>query len=281
MRTLIIQENGRHDDNRIFRECFCAQRAFKHHGHHADVWGLGHDGYEKDPDYESYDLIINLENYDETGWVPSLAKVQTKKLLWSIDAHVKGINTYIKTAEEGNYDLILQATPNFVIDGSIWFPNCYDDDMIKCLNLEKTQDLGFCGNVVNRQGLIHILKKEFNLKFDEFVIGKDMVKAINSYKVHFNANISIDINYRNFETIGCGTCLVTNDNPYYKELGMIDGKNCLTYKNLDEMIEKIRFVLDNDGFRTTISNNGLVLAEEHTYKKRIEFLLNLLEGESK
>ena len=84
MKFLIIQENGRHDGNRNFRECFCAQRAFVHHGQEADVWGLGHDNYSYEPDYEAYDFIINLENYDETGWVPSLAKVQTKKFLWSI-----------------------------------------------------------------------------------------------------------------------------------------------------------------------------------------------------
>ena len=91
MNVLIIQENGRHDGNRNFRECFCAQRAFIYHGHDATVWGLGHTNYKEEPDYDSYDLIINLENYDETGWVPNLSKIQTKKFLWSIDAHVKGV----------------------------------------------------------------------------------------------------------------------------------------------------------------------------------------------
>ena len=58
MNVLIIQENGRHDGNRNFRECFCTQRALLHHSHEADVWGLGHDNYEQEPDYDSYDLII-------------------------------------------------------------------------------------------------------------------------------------------------------------------------------------------------------------------------------
>tara|TARA_Y100000992_G_scaffold302526_1_gene277107 strand:+ start:2918 stop:3763 length:846 start_codon:yes stop_codon:yes gene_type:complete len=279
MLILIIQENGRHEGNRDFRECFCAKRAFEHHGHAVKVWGLGHENYEQEPDYSTYDLIINLENYDETGWVPSLAKVQTKKFLWSIDAHVKGIDTYLKTANEGNYDLILQATPEFVTQGSVWLPNCYDDEVIKPMGIEKEHGIGFCGNLVNRGQLINLLQKEVNLKLDEFVIGQDMVKAINSYKVHWNANIGIDINYRNFETLGCGTCLLTSHSNHYESLGMVDGKNCLVYRNVEEMLEKARFCLDNDGFRTTISNNGLVLAEEHTYKKRISYILQLLEGE--
>tara|TARA_R100000008_G_scaffold86093_1_gene77865 strand:- start:1542 stop:2405 length:864 start_codon:yes stop_codon:yes gene_type:complete len=285
MKTLIIQENGRHEGNRNFRECFCAQRAFIHHGHEADIWGLGHISYtEGEPDYESYDLIINLENYDETGWVPNLAKVQAKKFLWSIDAHVKGIQSYLKTANEGNYDLILQATPEFVVENSVWFPNCYDDSVIYHIppkadaKRDERWPIGFCGNIVNRGGIIQILKDNFsNFKLDEFVIGEEMVEAINSYKIHFNANISIDINYRNFETMGCKTCLLTSYNQHYEELGMVDGKNCLTYRNMDEMVEKARFALENGDFRTSISNNGYVLAQEHTYKKRIETLIKSMK----
>ena len=123
-----------------------------------------------------------------------------------------------------------------------------------------------------------MLKDNFDdFKLDEFVIGEEMVKAINSYKIHFNANISIDINYRNFETMGCRTCLLTSYNQHYENLGMIDGQNCLVYKNADEMIEKARFALENSDFRTSISNNGFVLAQEHTYKKRIGSLIQDLE----
>ena len=277
MNVLIIQENGRHDGNRNFRECFCAQRAFIHHGHAATVWGLGHSNYEERPDYQSYDLLINLEYYDETGGVPNLSEVQAKKFLWSIDAHVKGIECYLKTAQEGNYDLILQATPEFVGQGSTWFPNCYDDELIKPIGCEKTHDIGFCGNIVNRGQLINLLKQELNLKLDEFVIGDKMVEAINSYKIHWNANIGIDINYRNFETLGCGTCLLTSNSAHYASLGMVDGKNCLTYNNVEEMLEKARFALGNEAFIASISNNGLVLAQEHTYKKRIGSLIQDLE----
>ena len=60
---------------------------------------------------------------------------------------------------------------------------------------------------------------------------------------------------------------------------MVHGENCLIYQNVEEMIQIARFALANDDFRTTISNNGLVLAQEHTYKKRIGKLLNFLKEE--
>jgi hypothetical protein len=276
MNILIIQENGRHDANRLYRECFCLQRSFTRKDISSTVWGLGHSNYEIEPDWNSYDVIINLENYDTENWVPNLHKVKSYKILWSIDAHAKGIDTYLKTVNEGNYDLILQATLEFLTSNSIWFPNCYDDSLIKCLHKEKKHNIGFCGNINNRGHLIRKITSKFNIKVDEFVIGDKMVDAINSYNIHFNANISIDINYRNFETIGCGTCLLTSHNKHYSELGFIDGHNCIVYSNENEMLDKIAFGLSNFDYIKNIAINGYELARNHTYDNRVSQLLQHL-----
>ena len=63
MKILIIQENGHHEANRNFRECFCLKRGFEHCGVEADIWGKLHDNYNKHPDWKSYDLIISIENW--------------------------------------------------------------------------------------------------------------------------------------------------------------------------------------------------------------------------
>jgi len=200
MRVLIIQENGRHDRNRNFRECFCLAQ------------------YDTEPAWDEYGLIINLENYDEQNWVPNLQKFSAKKFLWSIDAHVKGLACYEKTAVEGRYDLILQATPEFVTSRhapSVWLPNCYDDEVIKPTNSLPLYDWGFCGNINNRMPIINAMGHvSENGSVDVMAIGPDMVSAICSYKLHINANISIDINYRNFETMGCRVPLITNYNQH-------------------------------------------------------------------
>jgi len=54
MKILLIQENGRHQKNCHFRECFSLQRAFKKLGHNADIWGLGHSNHEQTPDYNGF-----------------------------------------------------------------------------------------------------------------------------------------------------------------------------------------------------------------------------------
>lgn len=281
MNILIIQENGRHEENRSFRECFCLQRAFIHHGVSADVWGLRHDNYENIPNWNDYDLIINLENYDTTGWVPNLSQVKAVKYLWAIDAHVKGIRPYIYTALDGDYDLMLQATKEFVsyFKHSIWFPNCYDDTIIYPIRKIAKYEIGFCGNINNRAGLIEIMQNKFDFKLDEFVIGPSMVDAINTYKIHWNANIGIDINYRNFETMGCKVPLLTSYNENYKDLGMVDGQSCFVYDSVDGMVNKAQKILQNEDLRLKVAEEGYNIARTfHTYKVRAQYILELFES---
>lgn len=273
MKILLIQENGRHDANRHFRECFCLQRSFEKYGHVCDVWGLGHDNYTETPEWDSYDWIINLENYDTNGWQPSLSQTTNPyKFLWSIDAHCRGEEVFEDTFKEGNYNVLLHSTKDFVKkEYHYWFPNAFDDGLIKPLDIEKKFDLGFCGNYVNRKQILEYLEKTKGLRLDIFVIGDAMVEAINSYKCQFNLNIGNDINYRSFETIGCGTLLLTNYNPQYEELGFIDGQNCFFYSTQEELEEKINHIKEND--ISDIAMNGYELSKNNTYDVRVKQLL--------
>jgi hypothetical protein len=271
MRTLFIQENGRHDKNRKYRECFAWQRAFQTIGHTCDVWGAGHSNYEAVPDFDSYDVIHNLENYDETGWLPDLSKVKARKFLHSVDAHVRGLDPFLEEYKRGDYEVILQAIPDFVEANSIWFPVSFDHTLVKPMSIEKTNDLGFCGNINNRGNLINILDEAYGIKKDIFLIGDDMVSAINSYKIHFNCNVGVDINWRNLETIGCGTALLTNYHPTYDRYGFMHGENCVFYTSIPEMLKGVEYLLNNPEDRERIAKNGLELSQRHTYLERAKY----------
>jgi len=276
IKILLIQENGRHNENRHFRECFCLQRGFEKLGHNVTVWGLGHDNYNDIIDFNSFNLIINLENYDYSGWVPNLENVNTIKFLWCIDAHVKGESSYNNEFNKGKYNLLLHSTKDYVNDEfKVWFPNSFDDTLISSRDVIKKCDVGFCGSLLNRSNYLNLLSSNFNFIYDNFVIGDSMVNTINSYKIHWNCNLSNDINYRSFETIGCGIPLVTNYNYQYEELGFIDGVNVMMYKDNVEMILKIKQLLSDDKLRESIGKSGLDLSKQHTYEKRCETLINL------
>lgn len=277
MKILIIQENGRHEKNRHFRECFCMQRSMKRLGHKADVWGLGHDNFDTAPDWNSYDLILNFENYDMMGWTPDLSLVTNpKKFLWSVDAHCRGIKPFLDTFYSGNYDLILQAIEDHVDENSVWFPNCCDQTLIKP-SAPKTTFLGFCGSLLNRGQILDLLADKYGLKKDIWLLGDDMVQAVSSYRIHFNINLANDINGRSFETIGCETLLLTNYNPQYEKLGFKDGENCLMYRDMNSLCEKIEACQMDSEMVDSISKAGYELSKRHTFDERAKKLISLYE----
>jgi hypothetical protein len=59
MNILLIQENGRHEENREFRECFSLHRGFKKLGINSTVWGLGHENFGQSINFEDFDLIYD------------------------------------------------------------------------------------------------------------------------------------------------------------------------------------------------------------------------------
>jgi glycosyltransferase involved in cell wall biosynthesis len=199
-----------------------------------------------------------------------------KKFLWSIDAHVKGEYPFLLEFNRGKYDLLLHSTKDFVDQNfKIWFPNAYDNELIDKRSIDKRCDVGFCGSLLNRSDLLEKLKLKYNFIHDNFVIGDDMVNAVNSYKIHWNKNLSNDINYRSFETIGCGIPLLTNYNYQYELLGFKHMENVLFYNNNEEMFSNINLLLSNEELRNNIGNNGYLLSKEHTYLERCKQIINI------
>ena len=275
MKILILQSNGVHDANKKMRECFCLRRSFIKFGYDCDITGPGHQ--ELNP--HEYDVILNIENYGDS-WIPDISSVSALKIIWEIDAHCRGMEYFDHLFKRDNYKIMLHSTKEYVkTSRDLWFPNAYDDTLVGVRNIPKTTFVGFCGNpgTAERQSYIKHISDKWNAKIDIFVIGDAMVNAINSYDVHFNKNIGIDINYRNFETIGCGTVLITNFNPVYLELGFENFKNCVFYDSVPSLDSSLRLLAKNETLRTNISNNGLELAKRHTYDERVKYLISVIK----
>lgn len=283
MNILIIQENGHHDANRIYRECYSFQRAFQEMANvSADIWGNRHACFKKIPNFDQYDVILQLEQYDGCygqSWIPhaEIKKSKAFKILWAVDSHVRSAQYYEDLREKGNYDLVLNAIKHHVGPKGLWFPNAYDDILIKPLKIEKNIDIAFCGSPATqlRQTAIQFMQQNLgsSFQYDNWILGDEMVKKINSYHVHFNINISDDVNYRSFETIGCATALLTNHNYQYDELGFVHGENCMMYKTLNEAVCYAKELLSNHELLEKISRGGYELSKNHSYRTRIKQLI--------
>lgn len=287
MKILIIQECGRHEANRHFRESCCLKRSFDKLGHDCTIWGAGHINFQTPPDFNSFDLIVNLENYGDE-WIPDLSgTTRPFKLIWCIDAHVRGTAPYETMFSKGRYNILAHATNDYVRESHHrWLPNCSDATLLRPIpSVVKAHRMGFCGNYVTpqRKQSVDTLSQIFGLRQDIFVIGEAMVETINSYHIHFNMNIANDINYRSFETLACQTVLLTNQNPQYEQLGFIDGKNCFIYQDQRDLMMKATQLIGmlNDPLNplATVASNGRDLfISKHTYDNRANQIIEMFKG---
>ena len=282
MKILIIQENGRHLENRDFRECFNLQRALLRKNVETIVWGLGHDNFNT-PFHQiikDIDVIILLENYESNGWLPDLSNVNKLKIFWSIDSHMVLMN-HITTVVTNKIDIVLNAIEshqnNFKTSKTFYFPNAYPSDLIFPIDeINKNIFLGFCGSLLNRSEILDKLENKFGLKKDIWKLGNKMVETINGYNIHFNKTLSNDINYRVYETMGCNTLMLTNNteniNTFFNDM-----ENIVIYNNETELFEKLNTLsLDNDLIKK-ISNSGYELVKNnHTYDNRVDVLLKII-----
>ena len=282
MKILIIQENGRHLENRTYRECFNLQRALLRKNVDAVVWGLGHENFNIpfQQIINGVDVIFLLENYESNGWLPDLSGVNILKIYWSIDSHLVLMN-HVTTVTKNKIDIVLNSIEshqgNFKQSKTFYFPNSYPSDLISPIDdISKDVFLGFCGSLLNREYILSKLENKFNLKRDIWRLGDEMVKTINGYKIHFNQTLSNDINYRVFETMGCNTLMITNNteniNTFFSDM-----ENIVVYNNENELFEKLKLLSSNNDLITKISNSGYQLVKnKHTYDNRVDVLLTII-----
>lgn len=286
MKILIIQAAGEHDGsthlckNDYLRECLSLQYAFQENGWEADVWGLRHKNFLDPPDFNNYDVILNLENY-EMNWLPDLSKVHKPlKMQWIIDLHCQHPSRYAQISAD--MDIILHATESLMLPykakffpdkDHIWFPPAIDERYFKNYGMKKTKDLVFVGSILNRGDYVQKLHNQVGLQYF-MQTGKIMLDLISSSKVHFNKTMSPHgTNYRNLETISLGTCLLADDKPEVRKLGFVDGVNCLLYNNYEECLQKYSEVISSGKWKT-IGDNGLDLAKRHSYTARVKELID-------
>lgn len=291
MKWLILQSDGEHkgqdgwEPNWMMRECYAIQHALRVFGDHADIWGLRHDNYRTPPDIHSYDGIFTCENY-EFAWLPHVnGCYRALRLFWIIDAHWQPLNAYADAIK--GYDIVLHSTRGFIKPYQqlypdprhIYFPNGVDDryfDRPLYPYTPPQTDLIFIGGkAAPRAAAIDYMVKECALRYAYGVTGVAYVRAVLNAKIQFNKGLNGDINYRNWETIGLGTCLLTEFDPEMELLGFKHDLNCLFYHTPEEAAQLAKTYLANGQWRR-IAEAGYRLSRHHTYVKRVATLIHNL-----
>lgn len=174
-------------------------------------------------------------------------------------------------------DKIKKAGINIKCRGNGWEAGrVSQDEMIKIFSQSKINlNLTKSSGNINFKALASIfLKKELN-KTLKFVNPKYWFGNFQSIL----AKKREQIKGRNFEIPGSGGFLLTSnaDNltDYYE-----DGKEIVIYKDIDDMIEKIKYYLKHNEEREAIAQAGYERTlREHTYEKRFNNIFKIIQHE--
>lgn len=117
------------------------------------------------------------------------------------------------------------------------------------------------------------LSNKIKNNFNPPIFGKEMYEVLSKSKICFNSHGEVAGNYacniRLFETTGVGSLLLTDYKNNINDLFDIDNE-VVTYKNVDECVEKVKYLLNHQSEIERISKNGqLRTLKSHQLKDRV------------
>lgn len=256
--------------------------------------------------------ISQFGNFDYSWWIDwgedglpweewEIPKNCGKTIYVASDTHL-GKEYRFKKAEKFDYVFFNQkdAVEEYNLtheNKAVWLPHAAEPQAYPKIEIIKKYDVGFVGHVQetpNYNGITRIdaldrLFKEFpnfyygsrHPGFPEKNLFEDAAKKFSMSRVVFNISIKDDYNMRCGEVLMTGSFLLTNWIPTLKDMenvyGLKEGVHYVTYKTLDEMVEKTKYYLDHDEEREKIASAGYEFAINNlTYKHRVLDVLKII-----
>lgn len=273
---------GRNDGAPLY-----ATHALRQLGHEVDhiipdprvMGGLGKYGLHLFIDF-GHDALRSMLDYDTELNFP------TPKACWLSDTHLgyearRDVAKHFQGEGATTFCMQKRAVEEMKAEGleAEWLPHAFEPLAYPRRKIIPKYDVCFVGHI-NSENRIDFLDRMFK-EFSNFFFGKRLFEAaaekFNQSKIVLNISIKDDINMRVFETLGTGSFLLTNEVPTLHEL-FEDGKHLVTYKTLDEAVDKARYYIAHDSEREKIAQAGYeeVMAK-HTYKHRVEKILETIK----
>jgi hypothetical protein len=265
----------------------CLARAFRRLGHEVHEYGNYYHSTQRLGDGclpNGVDMLVYCECNDEEPQYTELRSFKAaRKVYWDFDVHTHPAKT-LRFALAMGFDHIFFANklfePSFrKIDSHAQFlPYAFDDEFLRPMpEVSKTVDVGFCGSPYpERVSLVAALRRSgINAEFISGQYGTDLVKTINSFKIHLNYRVGWRgvLNARVFETIGCGTLLLNENEDFIEQL-FSDSKHLVLFSSEKECIERARYYLKHKDKREEIARAGYEYGLcNHTYLVRAKGML--------
>lgn len=202
------------------------------------------------------------------------------------DLHDKRVMILERLLEEGIQMKIhtqIQKTPNLLIKQIAY----------RFYQFLKKYNLGRVYNIIPSAKRL-AQYKEYPVDFDfsdnfyksldkNLLYGIEMLKAFSKSKLVFNSHGGVAGDYacniRMFEATGAGSCLITDHKKNINEF-FIPDEEVVTYKSIEECVEKVKWLLDNPVEIKTIAEAGhRRTLREHTFYNRCEEMDSIIRKE--
>jgi hypothetical protein len=266
-------------------------RAFKVLGHEVFPYG-NYYGTSTRLDNKSLprelDLLVYCECNDDDPQYLELRRQKAKaRIYWDFDvdngrSEITG--AFIKAM---GFDVIFHANKLYanhfkkMSARTAFLPYAFDSEHFYRINKKPTKQVAIIGTAYpQRVEYVKKLKKMgAEVEFINGVFREDFVAAINDLKIHLNLNIYGPggdglLVARVWETIGCGTFLLTQRKDFIEDF-FKDGKHLALFDSESECAEKIKYYLENEDEREKIAEAGYELGlKNHTYVARAQTMLS-------
>lgn len=239
------------------------------------------------PTVESPDVpIIEMKNVFETL---RLAKIKPDLLIQAADTYYISGKAPVPNIVIGtdphvvNYDLQKEHADKYFSmqdhyrkpdDG--WMPYGYDPEIYKYLpTVKQKYDVVLCGLQYDhrKRVLDGVAAKGWRVFAGIGYIYDEYVKLYNSAPIAFNWSSKMDLPARFWEGLAMCRCVVTNHVPDLRKFDFIDGEDYVGFNSEDEAIAKIDTLLNNPKEMKRIAENGYKKVQPHTFKARVEKML--------
>ena len=199
---------------------------------------------------------------------------------WHSDTHL-GYEWRLEKARRTDFNFVAQrqGIEDFMRDGiknPVWLPHAVEPMAYPKLSSTKKYDVCFIGHI-NSENRIEALDRLFK-EFPNFYYGQrlfeEAAEKFSQSKIVFNIAIKSDANMRIYETMSTGSFLLTSRNTEVECL-FEDGKHCVMYDSLDDMVDKAKYYLAHDYERERIAEAGFQeVRAKHTFAHRAKQVLD-------
>ena len=240
--------------------------------------------------YYHPDILFYFNFHDwieHSVWREISGELPTRTIIWLSDDHWRYeetqpiwelFNLVVTTDRKGYEKRMEKGFSNVLL--SQWGCNHF---LYRKLNLPKIYDVSFVGRCYGeRQNFVDTLKRN-GINIATFGQGwgngsrvsqADLIRIYNQSKISLNISFAskedkIQIKGRDFEAPGCGSLLLTRET---KEIAdyFVPGEEIITYQDVNDAAEKIKYYLANEDEREKIAKSGYErVMREHTIEKRL------------